>query len=117
MAKCCGESSVNPLTWNDPIDQVWGTCDLTWGDYTLVIEAFDRCEAEQQWPNRPLDQLTDEEKKKKKRLIQLIAYVKDNRIVQEKEVTDATITVEDITLTKAYLEKQISIGNIKFNPR
>ena len=113
--KCCGESSINPLTWNDPIDQVWGTCNLTWGDYTLVIEAFERCEATPpDWPNKPLDQLTEKEKKKKRRLITLITYVKEDRIVEEKEVTDAEISIDDIKLTKAFFEKQIAVGNIKF---
>lgn len=102
------------LTWDDE-DEVWSETLFTWSDCKLIEEIVDEGGGGgwhhiPQWVTSSLDKLESEkDKDKKKRLIKLVTYVKENKILNEHEVKDLKIEVSDIVLVKNSMEKRLSV--------
>lgn len=107
------------LSWSDD-DDTWSDTLFTWSDCLLIDEALPgdgaNIGANPQdynvpgWVKNAESELKNNEKKKKRRLIQLITYVKDNKIADEKEVKDIKINVNDIMLVKNEMKKKMSVN-------
>ena len=96
------------LTWSGSPDK-WDTTLFTWSDRLLIAEVLggggdilDGSKPDHQEPDKW---------KKKKRLIQLVLYVRDKKIVEEKEIVDMDISIKDVLLVKKEITKKM---NIKF---
>lgn len=110
------------ISWDeDPNnEEYWDSTRFTWSDCILIDTALEEISngalppphiPEHPWVRQSLDKLGKSDKKRKCRLIQLITMVKEQRIVEEKEICDMEIKVEDVTLVKNEMEKKM---NIKF---
>lgn len=102
------------LTWNTYPD-VWSTTIFTWSDCILINEAIDNIGSGTDygpvgWAKHPWEKLTENEKKKKNRLIQLITYVNENKIINESEIVDRKVTVSEIMQVKEKIEKTLEIS-------
>lgn len=100
------------LYWDDEIE-TWSDTLFTWSDCIIIDELIPPSgnggisDIWPLWATGNLDKLNDTDKKKKKRLITLITYIKENKIIEEKEIKDMTISIEDVKMVKKELNKFI----------
>lgn len=108
------------LSWSEDPDCVerWDTTIFTWSDCELIDEIIDSLPDNlgaipdsyyPQWATGSMDDKDEKDKKKKKRVIQLIAYIKDQTFIEEKDITDATIKIEDVLLVKKEIDKKLNV--------
>jgi hypothetical protein len=109
----------NCLYWDDTTDQTWSDTMFTWSDCILIEEAITEVQnwsgivEEPNWVKQDLNKIKDDsKKKKKKRLIKLILYVKEQKIVDEKEIKDMKIDIDDIKIVKETIEKKLKITDV-----
>jgi hypothetical protein len=113
----CGDPKYRCANWDDADCILWDDNPFTWSDCILIEEIIPPGGADiigapppmPQWATSSLDELDEKDKKKKKRIIQLITYVKDQRIIEEKEVKDMTINIEDVKLVKKKIDKSLNV--------
>jgi hypothetical protein len=113
--------SYQCISWSEDPDCVeyWDRTEFTWSDCILIAASLPPAtfggaapkdeRIPKRWVSGSLDDLCDADKKRKKRLIQLVTYVKDDVMIDEKEVQDVTLTVDDIYLVKNEMEKRLHI--------
>jgi hypothetical protein len=114
----CDDPKVKCLNWSvDPAcEETWSDTIFTWSDCILIEEIIpDEPEGggipwqPPHWVEKPCDELDGKCLEKKKRLIKLITYVRDKKIIQEKDVPDMTICIEDVKLVKKEIDKKLNV--------
>jgi hypothetical protein len=114
----CNDPKYRCLKWDDTECVLWNDSVFTWSDCILIEEIIppdlpDNIGAPVPmplWATSSLDELDEKDKKKKKRIIQLITYVKDQRIIEEKEVQDMKIDIDDVKLVKKKIDKTLNVS-------
>jgi len=105
------------ISWSEDPDceEYWDSTIFTWSDCILIEAAAPTTGGggatpqPQPWVTSSLDTLDKRDKQRKSRLIQLITFVKEDRIIEEKEIQDIEITVSDIALVKNEMEKKLKV--------
>ena len=116
---------TNPISWNGTtstiedgmggsvggktIDIIWGDNPYRWGDVNLahkIYPFFGGRGTDRRRQKELNKQLTDKEKQ---RIIQLVSYIKGERIVQTKETSNVEIKLSDAKLIVDDIFKSISI--------
>jgi hypothetical protein len=114
----CNDPKYDCLKWSDTDCVKWSDNPYTWGDCILIEEVVPPTPPDGNgvvpwepptWVTSSCDDLDGDCLKKKKRLIQLICYVRDQEIVEEKDIEDMTICIEDVELVKKDIEKKLTI--------
>lgn len=112
------------LCWDQDECETWGSTIFTWSDCVLVEEIIPteppfggsgiaEPHPWPMWATGSLNKLNKEEKRKRKRLITLVVYVKEHRIVDEKEIKEGiTVTLDDVYLVKEAMNKTLKV-NVK----
>jgi hypothetical protein len=109
------------LSWSeDPNnEEYWDSTIFTWSDCILIQAALPAPTGGggtstykpnlKPWVSGSLKDLEKRDQQRKKRLIQLITFVKEDRILEEKEIQDISISVSDIVMVKQEMEKRLNI--------
>jgi hypothetical protein len=115
----CDDPTVKCLNWSvDPnCEEKWDTTIFTWSDCILIDEVIPPDEdtgggiawQPPTWVEKECDKLDDKDKKKKKRLIKLICWVRDKKIVEEKDVIDMKIDMDDVRMVKKEIDKKLNV--------
>ena len=104
--------------WDDTCEN-WDTHCVIWDQCERIVD--DITKGATRTPEEAWDAYKQLNKKKKKRIIRLVLYLKGEKIIQEKEIENYEVTVSDIKMiTEEYKKRKeekikINVSNIEFS--